>query len=77
MERKGKTMMTRPASLTELAHFGPAGSGSLLATIAMALREGFLLTRLMQLQPTDVRPPALRYPSGIRAMRLMRSDDSC
>ncbi len=70
-------MMTRPASLTDLSHFGSSGSGSLLATIALALRQGFLITRCLQCHPTDVPPATLRYPLGTRALRLMRSDDSC
>jgi hypothetical protein len=70
-------MMTRPASLTELTHFGPSGSGSLLSAVTLALRQGFLLARSLQCRPTDVRPAALRHPCGVRALRLLRSDDSC
>ena len=68
-------MMTRPASLTDLSHFGPSESGSLLATVALALRQGFLIARCMQSRPFEVQPAALRYPVGTRALRLMRSDD--
>lgn len=72
-------MTTRPASLTDLSHYGPSDSdsesGSLLATVALAMRQGFLIARCLQSRPSDVLPAALRYPVGTRALRLMRSDD--
>jgi hypothetical protein len=68
-------MMTRPASLTDLSHSGPSESGSLLAAVALAMRQGFLIARCLQSRPSDVLPTALRHPVSTRALRLMRSDD--
>jgi hypothetical protein len=66
--------MNRPASLADLSHFDPYGSGALLSTIALALRQGFLITRCLQGQPTVVRTAARRHPTGIHSLRLIRSD---
>ena len=68
-------MMTRPASLTDLSHYGPSESGSLLATLALAMRQGFRMARCLQGRPSDVLPTALRHTVSTRALRLMRSDD--
>lgn len=68
-------MTTRPASLTDLSHYGPSESGSLLATVALAMRQGFRIARCLQGRPSDVLPTAPRYSVGTRALRLMRSDD--
>ena len=70
-------MTNRPASLAGLSHFGPYGSGTLLFTIALALRQGFLITRRMQGQLTDARTAARRHPMGTQSPRLIRGDDSC
>jgi hypothetical protein len=47
----------------------------LLSTVALALRQGFLIARCLQSRLSEVQPAALRYPVGTRALRLMRSDD--